>query len=84
MTSPPLEWYDITMELSKAPDTAFTQEETEDIKQIAEYLRSFYEIWNICELKEYSYEEILLQGANEFLRRRYVRELLMKRAKDAC
>lgn len=51
--------------------SGFTEEEIKDIKDIAEYLKNFYADW---EGREYSYEEILQQAKDEFLRRKRVRE----------
>ncbi len=51
----------------------FTAEEIKDMQEIADYLYHFYEIWNVCELSEFSYEEIKQQAIDEFLRRRYCR-----------
>lgn len=50
--------------------SGFTEEEVKDIKDIAEHLKDFYASW---EGREYSYDEILRQATDEFLRRRYVR-----------
>lgn len=50
--------------------SGFTEEEIEDIKDIAEYLKNFYAGWKG---KEYSYEEILEQAKSEFLRRKRIR-----------
>ena len=59
----------------------FTDEEIQDIKEIADYLYHFYGIWNVCELREYSYDEIKQQAVDEFLRRRYAGATSRKRLK---